>query len=64
MADISKCSTKDCPLRKKCYRHTATENDFWQSWSSWTPTKEKRKWICDGFWDNKEYEDEKKRRNI
>ena len=55
MADISMCAMTDCPLKAKCYRHTATENEYRQSWMSWTPTKVKNKWTCDGFWDNSKY---------
>ncbi len=60
MADISKCNNQSCTLRRKCYRFTALSSDFWQSWSSWTPTKDKNKWHCEGFWDNKGYEKERR----
>ena len=32
MADITMCRGKDCPLKDRCYRHTAVENPHWQSW--------------------------------
>ena len=55
MSDISKCNGEGCPLKKNCYRFTATSNEYWQSWSSWTPTKVKRTWTCEGFYNNEGY---------
>lgn len=33
MADITKCSNVDCPIKKRCYRFTATPNEYWQSYA-------------------------------
>jgi hypothetical protein len=51
MSDISMCSGKDCPLKKKCYRYTAPQSDY-QSWFNNPPIKDNE---CDYFWDNKGY---------
>jgi hypothetical protein len=32
MADIAKCTGKDCKVKESCYRFTAPSSDFWQSW--------------------------------
>ena len=32
MPDITMCMNDNCPVRKDCYRHTATPSE-WQSWS-------------------------------
>jgi len=34
MADIAKCTGKDCKVKESCYRFTAPSSDFWQSWTS------------------------------
>lgn len=34
MADITKCSTEDCPLADKCYRKTAINNPLYQAWGN------------------------------
>lgn len=31
MPDICMCKGKNCPIKDKCYRHTASPA-FWQSW--------------------------------
>ncbi len=31
MADITKCTNDECPLRNECYRFTATNDDI-QQW--------------------------------
>ena len=53
MADISMCSGKNCPLKKKCYRYTAPQSDY-QSWFDNPPLKEEDD-SCEYFWDNKGY---------
>jgi hypothetical protein len=53
MADISKCSGANCPLKKTCYRYTAISNEYYQSYSEWFPAKVKNKWTCDGYESNK-----------
>lgn len=45
--DITMCSNEDCPLKKKCYRHEATPNPYWQSYSDFQPIGN----TCDGFWE-------------
>jgi hypothetical protein len=39
MADISKCANKDCKLKELCYRFTAPDNEFYQSYSDFKPNK-------------------------
>lgn len=50
MADITKCSGKDCPFKEVCYRYTATANEFRQSFFVEPPIKNGE---CDEFWSNK-----------
>lgn len=45
MADITKCSTEDCPLVDKCYRKTAVSNPYRQAWSNFPVVKGK----CDFY---------------
>lgn len=33
MADITKCTNETCLSKSTCYRFTAKDNDFWQSYS-------------------------------
>ena len=33
MADITKCTNKNCKIKEKCYRFTAKE-DYWQSYAN------------------------------
>lgn len=33
MADITKCTNDECPLRNECYRYTAANDDI-QQWYS------------------------------
>jgi hypothetical protein len=53
MADICKCSDKNCPSKLDCYRYIA-ESDGWQSYFAESPRKENEK-KCEYFWklDNK-----------
>ena len=48
MPDITLCANKNCPLKDKCYRFTATPDPLWQSYADFEPVKGK----CDHFWDN------------
>lgn len=57
MPDISMCDNKQCPLRFKCYRFTATPNPYRQSFGNFEYDEKKEK--CEYFWDNKEYRNEK-----
>lgn len=34
MADITKCNQKLCPLAETCYRITAKDNEYWQSYTT------------------------------
>jgi hypothetical protein len=49
MADITMCNGKNCPLRKKCYRYTATPGNP-QSYFIVEPYNFNK---CDQFVDNK-----------
>lgn len=31
MSDITMCTNDACPLRSRCYRHTAKPDPYWQS---------------------------------
>lgn len=50
MADITMCKGIGCPLKKKCYRYTASVNPYWQSFFNIIPYNKKDK-SCDEFWD-------------
>jgi len=52
MADITKCTGFECPLRKNCYRFTAKETPHWQSYFLNVPYNFRRK-KCPEFWMNK-----------
>lgn len=47
MADITKCGDELCPMKDKCRRYNAKENDYWQSWFSESPRDGDK---CDMFW--------------
>lgn len=51
MADISKCSGKDCPLKTKCYRYTAPSNEDRQAYIR----EQYREGNCEYFWNNVEH---------
>jgi hypothetical protein len=53
MADISMCSGLKCPLKEKCYRHTAPRG-YHQSYFGNPPYNKKSK-ECEYYWDNKDY---------
>jgi hypothetical protein len=50
MADISKCTGKDCPKKESCYRFTAKVNEHRQSYFGEIPLKEDD--TCDYYWNN------------
>lgn len=50
MADISKCTGKGCKLKKICYRHTAPENEFRQSYSMFEQQIKPGDTHCEDFW--------------
>jgi hypothetical protein len=51
MADISKCADNLCPSKETCYRYTAPESLYWQSYGSFN--REEDAYNCDMYWDNK-----------
>jgi len=57
MADITKCSGQDCPIKKKCYRYTAIDG-YWQSYFFASPIN-RDTGECDKFWNN-EVQDNKR----
>lgn len=51
MADITKCSGKDCPKKETCYRFTAKDG-VWQSYFTIVPSEMKLKiFTCEFYWD-------------
>lgn len=54
MSDITQCLNKDCILKEMCFRFTAKANEFWQSYSNFTPKEENGVTTCEYFWDNQE----------
>jgi hypothetical protein len=52
MADITMCANGSCPLRKSCYRFTASINPFRQSYADYQWFKNDDELpTCDSFWD-------------
>jgi hypothetical protein len=49
MADITKCSGKGCGKREFCYRYTAMDNKYRQSYFSTPPINSKGE--CDEYWE-------------
>jgi hypothetical protein len=60
MPDVSMCMNKECPLKEKCYRFTATPNEHIQSYGMFEPDKEGK---CDYYLNNKGYKNEHKDRD-
>jgi hypothetical protein len=48
MADITMCSGSGCPVKDKCYRHTAPVNEYRQAYFMNPPIKEDDS--CKYFW--------------
>jgi len=46
MTDITKCINEKCPIRDKCYRHTAKDGVYEQSYSYF----EYKDDDCEYFW--------------
>ncbi len=42
MADITKCNDKKCKLKQECYRFTAKDNEFRQSYFIKSPRKDNK----------------------
>ena len=36
MADITKCSTENCPLADTCWRKQAPSNEYYQAWQDFS----------------------------
>ena len=51
MADITKCKGTNCDKREFCYRYTAMESKYYQSWFVDVPITSKGE--CDEFWEMK-----------
>ena len=49
MADITKCSGKNCKLKKTCYRYVVPSG-MWQSYFAKPPIKDGK---CDAYWEIK-----------
>jgi hypothetical protein len=60
MPDISMCQNEGCPLKKKCYRYTATPSVGLQTYGWFKPDEEGK---CDYYWDNKDYKDGRRNNN-
>jgi hypothetical protein len=57
MSDITKCSGQGCPIKEKCFRFTASKNEYGQSYfigtpGEWNKTDDSDEpyWICQMFW--------------
>jgi hypothetical protein len=61
MADITKCEGIDCPLKENCYRFTANDNEYRQSYFMTTPIKNGE---CDHFWEDISKQDLDKNKNF
>ena len=59
MPDISMCRSNTCSLKDNCYRFTATPSLFRQAYADFKYNEETKN--CNHYWDNKEYEDEKRK---
>ena len=53
MADITMCVGTNCPLKKACYRHTATQSKYQSFFVEIPYEKETEK--CEHFWQNSTY---------
>lgn len=47
MPDITMCANKKCPLKKTCYRYTATPSKFMQSYAGFEYDKDTKS--CDYY---------------
>jgi len=51
MADITMCSSEDCPLETICYRKTAPVNEYWQAYAFFSYCRGEDGTIsCSGFY--------------
>jgi hypothetical protein len=53
------CSSNTCPLKESCYRFTATPSPYRQTYADFQYDEEIKS--CDYYWNNKKYEDEKRK---
>ena len=49
-ADICMCNDHKCPMRKACYRYTAPQSEYRQTWFAYSPLEDDG--TCEWFWDN------------
>jgi len=57
MADITKCTNKNCTLKNECYRFTAPVNEYRQSYFTTNPKQIDGE--CKEFWSNNGYKQNK-----
>lgn len=50
MSDVAKCADDKCPSKDFCYRFTAPESKFYQTYGQFE--REEDAYNCDMFWDN------------
>jgi len=48
MADITKCTGKDCKSKESCYRYMAKESEFRQAYFAESPIN--KDGFCDMYW--------------
>jgi hypothetical protein len=53
MADITKCVGGECKKKEKCYRYTAPDNEYWQSYSDFYNPEDD----CEAYWPDEELEE-------
>lgn len=49
MADITKCTNQNCPIKGRCYRYTAKDDSKWQSYSYFEPYEHNGRIKCDHY---------------
>jgi hypothetical protein len=65
MADISKCSGEDCPVKELCYRFTAPTSEFMQSYFCKPPFEIKDGvFTCEMYWGDQAHAIWKQLKNI
>ena len=50
MADIAKCEDNLCPSKETCYRYTAPESEYRQTYGLFN--REEDAYNCDMYWNN------------
>lgn len=56
MADITMCKGTNCPLKESCYRFTAPENEYRQSYFMNPPIEfVDNKAVCRDYWNNSRF---------